>query len=54
MESFAATVIDEVSSTTVNFLSSFINDYWATILSVLGVLLVVGIFRKLVKGSLRA
>lgn len=54
METFASEVIEEVSTTTVNFLVSFVDSYWATILSVLGVLLIIAIFRKLVKGGLRA
>jgi len=54
MPAFVEQVISAARVVTVSFITDFVSDYWATILSVLGVLLVVGIFRKLVKGSLRA
>lgn len=47
-------IYEGVSTNTVAVLKDFVSDYWPYILSVLGVLLVIGIFRKLVKGGLRA
>lgn len=49
MQSFVETIITEVSSTTVGFITDVVTTYWGTILSISFVLFLIGLFWRLGK-----
>lgn len=49
METFVTTIITDVSSTTVAFMTDVITTYWGTILSISFVLFLIGLFWRMGK-----